>query len=429
MVPALAGTTVPPYPDTVDELVDVLRADPVLVESAYGSGDAAGTEARIAAVAGQVPFDVYVAVVGTPSDVDAGSSASDFLATALARRIGEPGLYVVSAAGQPLSLRVIDTGWDETAFSLQRYRNLEAVEEAFDGAPLAPGLAAEVAVRTAVEEPVPLGAGPDEPSLSESDVDELVERQEALAPFDLPDLEDTAEPWSVGKRWMVGTLVAVGLLLLVLQTLVGWPGWSSRTSRTSRTSGTSRAAATRRTTEPRPPVPPRTPPDREAVRAEAEAAVTDLAERLESARGSTAYDDAVAAREVAGTLLHSDDVLDLVGATVLAHAGRRALRGSTPALRVCFFDPRHTGALRDLGQRWGAADVSVPACPACAAAVDRGDQPEALLEPYGRRGGRSRPYYEGTSVWAGTGFGSLSAGLGSLLRQVRRDDAARGGRR
>ncbi|MBB3041571.1 hypothetical protein [Nocardioides soli] len=407
-----------PYPDTIDALEQALRQDHVIVQETRASGDTSGAMARIGELVSRLPFAAYVAVIDAPPDVDAGIDSSRFLATALSRRIGEPGLYVVSASGSPTGVRVIGTGWDETLFSLQANTDSDAVEAASGSYLLTPTVDVEAVLQTALAAP-PQSEGLDyeDVSLPDTVVDDLAERERDLQPYERPsrsDLDEPPEPWSTGKRWMVGVAVGAGLLAVLLQSLVGWPGWRrQRGDRTSdRPSTRARAAGSP------------APPDIETLRAEAGTQLTALAETLPTAPAGDRHDRAALAREVAEPLLGSDDVLDVMGALVLARAGRRELaiarRRATAPYDVCFFDPRHATATQVAEWRFGDSAVEVPVCRACRKAVSSGREPETLKV---RRHGRLQPYYEGDSVWAQTGFGSLAADLGDLASRVA---AARG---
>lgn len=403
-----------PYPETVDELVRALQREPVLVHETLGGGDTAGALDRISRLVSELPFATYVAVIDAPPDVDAGIDSSRFLATALSRRIGEPGLYVVSASGSPTGVRMVGTGWDETLFSLQSNTDSKAVEAASGSVVLAPTVDVEAVLQTALSAP-PQSEGSDyeDVSLPDTVVDDLAERERDLQPYERPslsDLDDPPEPWSTGKRWMVGVAVGAGILAVLLQSLVGWPGW--RRKRGERPVTRTVAAGTP------------APPDIEALRAEAGTQLTALTETLPTAPAGDRHDRAALAREVAEPLLDSGDVLDVMGALVLARAGRRELaiarRRATAPYDVCFFDPRHATATQVAEWRFGDSAVEVPVCRACRKAVSSGREPETLKV---RRHGRLQPYYEGDSVWAQTGFGSLTADLADLASRVA---AARG---
>ncbi|HLU41455.1 MAG TPA: hypothetical protein VKZ55_03585, partial [Microthrixaceae bacterium] len=121
------------------------------------------------------------------------------------------------------------------------------------------------------------------------------------------------------------------------------------------------------------------------------------------ARADTSVETWAAAQDrlrAARSLTDSPDVLDLLGAEVLARQGIALLQDPASPYRPCFFDPRH-GAAEDtvpIGR------ATVPACAACTARARDGAAPRALEVP---TRGRLRPYYEGRSVWARTGFGAL----------------------
>lgn len=391
-----------PYPDTVDALADALQEQRVIVQETQGSGDTAGALDRIGRLVEQLPFAAYVAVVETPDEVDAGIDSGRYLATALSRRIGEPGLYVVDTPDGVMGVRMVGTAWDETLFTLQASTDAEAVERASGEPVLAPTVDVEVVLQTALRAPAQSdGDDYEEVSLPDAVVDDLAGRERALAPYERPDLDDDepAEPWSEGKRWMVGTAVGVGLLAVLLQSLWGWPGW--RRKRGDRAAGAPE------------------PPPLERVREEADAQLTALTESLPAVPAGERLDRATLAREAAEPLLRSDDLLDVTGALVLARAGRRevaiALGRARTTYRVCFFDPDHASATQRAAWRFGDSEVEVPVCRACRKAIAAGREPATLRVPHR---GRMRPYYEGGSVWAETGFGSLTSDLSDLAARV-----------
>jgi uncharacterized membrane protein YgcG len=92
------------------------------------------------------------------------------------------------------------------------------------------------------------------------------------------------------------------------------------------------------------------------------------------------------------------------------------LRGEPPPERrpPCFFDPRHGPSTRDVD--WsppGGVVRAVPACEACAATVERGEEPTAREVV---AGGRRMPYWNAPSYfgpWAG-GYFSPFGGTGFL---------------
>lgn len=398
-----------PYPDTVDALEKALSEQHVIVHETLGGGDTAGALDRISKLVAELPFEAYVALVETPDDVDAGIDSGRFLATALSRRIGEPGLYIVDTPGATMGIRMVGTGWDETTFSLQKSTDAEAVERRSGYQVLSPTVDVEVVLQTAAaSSPQDSSSDYDEVSLSDAVVDDLAERERELQPYERPGLDDDEppQPWTEGKRWMVGTAVGAGLFAALLQSLWGWPGWRRRRvpAATSRPSVQAAKAA---------------PPQIEQVREQAATQLTALAESLPSAPAGERLDRATLAREAAEPLLGSDDLLDVVGALVLAQSGRREVslavgRARSP-YRVCFFDPLHSTASRQVRWRFGDADVEVPVCRPCQRDVEAGRTPETLQDT---RRGRRRPYYEGDSVWAQTGYGTLTSDLADLAARV-----------
>ncbi|MBO8201392.1 hypothetical protein JW613_24300 [Streptomyces smyrnaeus] len=130
------------------------------------------------------------------------------------------------------------------------------------------------------------------------------------------------------------------------------------------------------------------------------------------------------------------DIPDLAGVLALLEEGRDALRRSEPsasaraaALPLCFFHPLHGRAAdrirwRPLGRR---ESLSVAACGDCAAAVAARRAPEVLTQTLQDR---RVPYFEvppEDSLWAATGYGSLTED--TLTERVLRGDFTRASRR
>lgn len=110
--------------------------------------------------------------------------------------------------------------------------------------------------------------------------------------------------------------------------------------------------------------------------------------------------------ELVGVLVLVDHARDHLAQAAALDAGRRP-PARTP---LCFFNPLHGRSARRVA--WGDG-LRVPACAACAADVRARRTPDAL-----RDGGR--PYFEGDTVWARTGYGAFEDDLVGLV--------ARGGR-
>jgi hypothetical protein len=104
------------------------------------------------------------------------------------------------------------------------------------------------------------------------------------------------------------------------------------------------------------------------------------------------------------------DILDVVGALVLARQGRRALDAALahktfePA-PVCFLNPLHTGDTTEGTVESGGRHVDVPLCRACRADLRAGRAPDVLDV---MRRGRPVHYFDtDAEPWASTGYGAL----------------------
>lgn len=116
------------------------------------------------------------------------------------------------------------------------------------------------------------------------------------------------------------------------------------------------------------------------------------------------------------------DVLDVVGAIVLAENGRLALdaaragRPFTPPSR-CFLNPLHGRAGQDRRVEYAGRSMSVPLCRECHDAVQRERSPDILDV---ERRGRPVHYFEtDAEPWSSTGYGSLEPDLLSRLTRRR----------
>ncbi|MDL2079992.1 hypothetical protein QNN03_26475 [Streptomyces sp. GXMU-J15] len=145
------------------------------------------------------------------------------------------------------------------------------------------------------------------------------------------------------------------------------------------------------------------------VRRKAEAEVVALGEAVRTADAATTPDlsRALDAYAAAGKVLdEARDLTDLAGALALAAEGRAALT-PRPSLPLCYFNPLHGQATtrttwRRLGHR---ESLQVATCPPCTTTLHTHRTPEPLTELM--ENGRLIPYYEGRSLWAATGYGSL----------------------
>lgn len=132
------------------------------------------------------------------------------------------------------------------------------------------------------------------------------------------------------------------------------------------------------------------------------------------------YDVARAVLERAGT------PADVVGGLVLARRGdsarRAALSGASAAgwrpPAPCFFNPLHTGPVRTVTWRDEQRSAQVPACTACATAVEEGREPDDVLD-FIADGSTVHYFRLDIGAWSRTGYGALEPDLLGALRAGR----------
>jgi hypothetical protein len=380
---------------TVDQYVAALRNDPILVQQVVGAGHTAEVHRALQELATQVDYPVYVALVQAPSDITSEDGSSE-LASALRRRLGGPGLYVVSIAGRTPSIQVTGAVPDPTMLSLATYAAYDRLREVA-GAKESPGyttaVTTQLILETAASPRFKAVTGPRDPGVMLTD-DQL--RTLAALPW--------ARAWAgpeddyeshVGKRWMIGTTVGLGLLLVLVQTAFGWPGWKR----------SPRSIASR--------------PAIDEVRRDATTAVTALAEAVAALPVGVPHPDvaadAVAAREAAEQALRGK-YLDVVGALVLARSGlhdaaRCQERDGGQPYRPCYFNPLHGVANIATTWRMDDAEVDLPACGACHHAVTHGRTPKVLR----MAGTTSKAYFERDDIWSRTGYGAVVEHFGQMV--------------
>ncbi len=388
---------------TVDQYVAALRKDPVLVQQMMGAGHTDAVRLMLTERAEKLPYPVHIALVQNPTDLQSDDITRD-LASAIRRRLGAPGLYIVASPGAATEILVSGSEVDQTLLHLAYYDVLTAVsarvppeDERRTSAAQEAQAVLEVAASPGMKN-YEYQAQRGKPVLTAAQVDEI-----ARAPWGgEPSVPDREYGSHVGKRWMVGTVTGLSIFLVVGTSLVGWPGW-------------------RRTTD-RPANPGR--PTLEALRREAEQSLTALAEGLAASPQAPAHPelvlDAQAAREAAEAVL-GGSYLDVIGALVLsrsglADVGRAQAEKPGKPYRSCYFDPLHGQSTTTASWRYGDAAVDVPVCRRCARAVASGRTPEILRVGDGVR---SRAYFEESSVWSRTGYGALVEHFGPAVLRDR----------
>lgn len=156
--------------------------------------------------------------------------------------------------------------------------------------------------------------------------------------------------------------------------------------------------------------------------------VLALGERIDAAEleadapqsWQAALDHYEAARRILGEGDAATDVLDVVGAIVLAERGGEALEAATagrafqPTTR-CFLDPLHGAATTEASIERNGGRNTVPLCARCRTDLRRKRRPDILDVV---RDGEAVHYFETQAEpWASTGYGSLAPDLVERLHR------------
>jgi len=406
------------YPITVAEIVTSLRKDPILVESAMGSGHTAEVTRRLTALAHQLPYPVYVALVTQPHDISATDDPSEDLAAALHTQLGK-GLYIVvtskssGLAAAPYGV-ALPGDFENWAASNDERISMEMAKRHGDAElPTTAGIAAETSLETALR-PIPDYHGTAyllPQTLSDAELDQLFAEQ-AEADREKDAFRDSND--SSNARIIASTAVGAGLLVGIPFLVWRWRRQRRQLAAVRQSRAKARGLTTYRLT-----------PDAVAdVRRQAADELVALAEELRDLPSPPRHPEpaqqAVLAQDAAETLHRADGVAETVGSLVLARSARRdvtrAKRSTRAAYRPCFFDPLHDESSADVHWRYGEGDVTVPACRECSVAITGGGVIHALALD------GDRPYFERDDVWARTGFGSLTE---ELAQQVMADRSTR----
>ncbi|MGW9634180.1 hypothetical protein [Nocardiopsis alba] len=377
---------------SAETIANALRESPVYVDPVYST--VLSEETREEAVATIEESGLPVRVVLTPllsgDDWDGDASA---LAAAVHDRMGGAGHYLVlegdSFQGQDLPPSV--DGSSELRAHYAALASSYATE--FDGTV---GERMERAVEFAVS---------DDPEAVYEEYVSAYEDSRVAAPGPSGNADGaTVWPWALGT----------GALLILL--VGGYLLWTRRPTAPSMPQHAAFANASQAR--------------RESLERQAERELIEVGERLGAMEPATGTDAALslgraldahdAARRVAEHL-GEGSLADVVGVLVLldlaedglAAAGKGRRWSGADRRRHCYANPLHgTGTTDTDWRQLGATrSVRVPLCGGCAKAVRARTRPAALQVEHE---GRSVPYYEvpaEESVWAATGFGSLSDDL------------------
>ncbi|NED96684.1 hypothetical protein G1H11_15345 [Phytoactinopolyspora alkaliphila] len=399
------------FPRTIDDIVEHLRADPVLIQPAMGMGDTRAAHDLLVDLAADVDGPVYVVLADTPEDLAATDGVSEQAAALLRSELGD-GLYFVDFIDGP---RYVGA-WGPTANVDQRV-TAEALQYVVANGPgeyprASTLLEAVLTVRAAAEpgEPLPVEV-----------VDEYAEQPWAFIPTEHYERAD-----ALAGRWVatLGTGIAIlvagsimtGVVHAVTSRTTRRQGGSGGRdgSRTHAGRGTGRGGAGKTTSR------------RPEADADIPADIADVARnRWERARRrfenlnarELALPPASAAEEAldaAERVLETRDELDAVGAYVLSLQAERELRrigkANVPRFRPCFINPMHPEARETV--RIAGSTIDAPVCPQC-----RREQGSFMVV---RTRWRRRPYVETNTVWARTGYGALVDNLARHVLENRR---------
>ncbi|KQY56514.1 MULTISPECIES: hypothetical protein [unclassified Nocardioides] len=398
------------FAGTVGEIVAHLEHDPVLVEEVMGNGHTEAVLDALTAKAAKSSVPVHIVLTKAPPGLTTDNTAEELL-TLLHARSGEDGVWFVSTS---------EVGHTALAVYGDIAPSVDNDELMLAGAVREAREAATDAIRDScgdcfatpvVEAGLVLdvvNAGLPGTYMENPLTDQQIEAyatstwqgQGTRSP-----VGENAEMPTPGLYAVVATVTALCVAVVGYRLVQAVGGVAHRPGSGKGTSASSR--------KPRPAPDPAKELDR--ARARASSATKKLSAALGRADDLVDWrrrDTAAACLERAETRTSSDGLLEVVGSLVLAQTGLHALETSEGQYRCCYVDPRHGAADTESPLGGGA---SVPVCRACAGALEKGAELAPLHEK-GRLGNR-RPYYEGSTVWARTGFGALG---GDWWQQVPR---------
>lgn len=370
---------------TVDEIIEHLRADPILVQPSMAMGDSARAHDVLTDAAAGVDVPVYVVLAEVPADLTDAERPAEQAAALFRDALGD-GLYYVDFPDGPSYSHGWGDGLEDFTGRAANDAVLSAEANASGEYPMASSLLEAVYTVRSAEQP---GA-----ALPESVVEEYANQSWAIRPE-----TGSARTDATAGRWVAVIATTSGIVVAgLIVTLV-----------------VARTAPLPRRDDHAP-----IPAD---ARVHAQRIVDAARRRLAELPAATLTDpqaeSATRAIEAADRAMSTGDDLDAVGAQVLGRVAHRELNRRTDPdskpYRPCFVNPAH-GEAHDT-VRVGGSSIDAPVCRSCAQQRDPGP---FLSVRSGRRGWK--PYVETSTVWARTGFGAL---VGDLADQVLDDRVTR----
>ncbi|WP_328990022.1 hypothetical protein OG394_27655 [Kribbella sp. NBC_01245] len=384
VAPAMAGPPTTPA-ERAREIAQALAKNPVYIDPAYASAYPAATQTEIGVKAKALGYPVYTVILPlTAGDFFRGEENTAL--TLIMDAMQKPGLYVLVDGGGRFPWHELRgrTEPDYDKVSAARKRALD--DTGYNSGP------AQVLIRM-----YELLALPSLPPATAKPGKSTPSRESDSG-------DGSGFPW-----WIVGGVAVLALLVLAFR-------------RGGRGRGRGKQAAFS--------IPPHVAvavadEKRRKLTRDAGESLTSLGEQLASlpvatsSRARELQQRALDAHQAAGRVLDgSDDIVDVVGATVLLDLAQREYdaaqaveAGRQPAdvRGLCAFNPLHgrsTGGPTTVESDGHALEL--PLCRACQKALRRGAAPASLR-------GADGPYWHGDDLWARTFFGSVGDNLADAV--------------
>lgn len=394
------------FADTVAEIVAQLDRNPVLVEEVMGNGNTDAIREALSAKAARSSVPVHVVLTKAPRSLTTDNTAEELL-TLLHARSGQDGVWFVATADTGHTAMAVygdidpSVANDETLLSLAVHAGENEVLAATHSicSDCYPSPAAEAGVLLdTLTAGLPLNAANN--ALDAGQVASYATSAWWIASTRTAQ-SDAAEMPTPGLYAVVATTTLLCVAVVAYRLLQAIGGRSH--GRLAAAGSAASSAGSGRRGRRRPAPDARSEMQRWRGRAVSE--TRTLEEALGGTRGSGDWsrrDLASICVERAQSRVASSDLLEIIGAVVLARTGLHALSERQGQYRPCYVDPRHGSATTEAPVGGG---TRVPVCDLCARALQTGADLEPLTVP--TRFGGQQPYYEGSTVWAANGFGSL----------------------